>query len=387
MENTINQIRALLDDKNIRYLSIVHSPAYSEEEMAVNDYNLGHELVDSVLIRVNNKDTIMIIVPSTRKISLESLQREFNNTNLNFIGKKEMKRLFPEYEPGTMPPLGSLYNMQVYCVAEMQEMQEVTFYTGTRSYRIRMKMRDFLSIAQPKSFVSAATTSRYRAEINTVLPPNERQSFQKYEHCILGFSLENKNFATAKLVGMMDWVCRHFKNCTVLIGDSIHHHTLEIRGVDKNYAYDKALRLGREAIDTNNPIFQAHSDRCTIKVILCSQVQTTKAYEKYYQALKQLFDESEQFSECLRAFADTFAVRRHEPGSDAHELDIEKCCTYLLEELAIFACLSEQGCDVFVYPGALRALTEIVEGLHPGAPQALKDLVCVELKIKRCGAA
>jgi len=49
--------------------------------------------------------------------------------------------------------------------------------------------------------------------------------------------------------------------------------------------------------------------------------------------------------------------------------------------------LSEQGCQVFVYPGALRALTEIAEGLHPSAPTTLKKLICVELKIKSRGAS
>ena len=85
---------------------------------------------------------------------------------------------------------------------------------------------------------------------------------------------------------MLDWVSRHYKSCVVLIGDSIHRYTLEIKGVDKNYAYDKALRLGREAIDTNNPVFQSYSERCNIHVVLCSQVQTTVEYYKHYAILR-----------------------------------------------------------------------------------------------------
>ncbi len=386
MENTIQHIQTLLDTQQTRYLSIVHSQAYSEEEMAINDYNLGNELVDSVLIKINNHETVMVVVPSTRKISLESLQKEFNNTNINFIGKKEMKRLFPQYQAGTLPPLGSLYNMRVFCVAEMRDMEEVTFYTGTRAHRIRMKTHAFLGIIQPQAYIHAATTPRYRAEIYKVIPHNKKQDLKKEQHCILGISLQNKHFVTAKLVGMVDWVSRHFKNCTVLIGDSIHHHTLEIKGIDKNYAYDKALRLGREAIDTNNPVFQSYSEHCNINIVLCSQVQTTFSYKKYYQELRSYFDEDENFAACLLSFAETFVDRSIE--DDIYYRDcITKSCTYLLEELAIFTCLSEEGNNVFIYPGALRVLTEISEGLHPRAPQALKDLISVELKIKRCGSS
>lgn len=387
MNNTIQKVRTLLDEEQIRYLTIVHSPAYTEEEMAVNDFNLGNELVDSVLVKINNEKTVMVIVPSTRKISLESLQKELGNNNINFVGKKEMNLLFPDYEAGTLPPIGSLYDMEVFCTAELKKVQEVTFYLGTRAYRIRMKMKDFFKVVKPKLYIRAATTPRYRAEVSRVEPPNRKSQLPQQENCILGISLENKSFVTAKLVGMVDWVSRNFKNCTVIIGDSIHHHTLEIRGVDSKYAYDKALRLGREAIDTNNPVFKSYSERCNIKVVLCSQVQTTAEYLVHYNHLYSLFQECENFARCLRSFADTFVERRDELGEEHYQLSINRSCTYLLEELAVFACLSAQGYKVFVYPGALRVLTEIAAGLHPEAPQELKDLINVELKIKRSGSS
>ena len=386
MKNIIQQIYTLLDEKNIRYLSISHSDAYSKNEIAINDYNLGNELVDSVLIKINNKETVMLVVPSTRKISLISLQKEFNNTNIDFIGKKEMAKLFPEFEAGTMPPFGCLYDMPIYCVAEIQKMQEVTFYTGTSSHRIRLKIEDFFNVIQSKAYINATTTSRYRAETQAVVPLDKKQSFGSYGHCILGFSLQNKNFSTAKLVGMLDWVGRYFKNCTLLIGDGIHRHTLEIQGIDANYSYDKALRLGLEVIETNKPVIQAHRESCNITIVLCSEIQKTKSYQQHYQSLTKLFNDSVAFADCLRDFANTFVDRRNLTIEEIN-INIEKSCLYLLEELAVFTTLSEQGCKVFVYPGALRALTEIAEGLHLDAPKALKELICVELKIKRCGAS
>jgi tRNA-dependent cyclodipeptide synthase len=387
MENTVQKIRRLLDQEQIRYLSIVHSKAYSDEEITASDYNLGNELVDSVLIRINNQETVMVVVPSTRKISLESLQKELNNTNISFIGKREMKLLFPNYEAGTLPPLGCLYNMPMYCTTELKKMQEVTFYSGTRAYRIRMKMKDFFHVAKPQLYINADTTPRYRSEIYNVVPANKKQTLNNYDSCILGLSLENKNFVTAKLVGMIEWASRNFKSCIVLIGDSIHRHTLAIRGVEESYAYDKALWLGREAIDINNPVFQSYAECCNINVILCSQVQTSAEYHKHYTALETLFNNNHDFARCLRSFADTFVERCADPDSEQNKKNIHRSCTYLLEELAVFTCLSEQGHKVFLYPGALRALTEIAMNLHPDAPQALKDLISIELKIKRCGSS
>jgi len=387
MDDTIKQVRELLDKAMIRYISIIHSQAYSSDEMAVNDYNLGNELVDSVLIKIDNQQTVMIVVPATRKISLESLQKEFNNSNISFVGKREMAKLFPDYEAGTLPPLGQLYKIPVCCIDELTRMQELTFYLGTRAHRIRMKTKDFFKVSQIKKTISAVTTPRYRAEVYSINPVIKKYNLHHYKRCILGISLENKNFTTGKLVGMIDWICRHFSHCTVLIGDSIHRHTLEIQGVNQDYALNKALRLGRETIDTNNPVFQSYSQHCNIKVVLCSQIQDSSTYNAHYHSLQYLFLSDDIFSTSLRDFAETFVERRAELGDAYYRECIEKSCIYLLEELAIFACLSAEGHQVFVYPGALNILTEISEGLHPNAPQPLKSLVSVALKIKRCGAS
>jgi len=54
-----------------------------------------------------------------------------------------------------------------------------------------------------------------------------------------------------------------------------------------------------------------------------------------------------------------------------------------MEELAIMADVARQGASVFVYPGALTLLQEITEGLHPAAPDVLRNLTSVSLDLKR----
>ena len=58
------------------------------------------------------------------------------------------------------------------------------------------------------------------------------------------------------------------------------------------------------------------------------------------------------------------------------------CCKYLLEEIAVFNVLSEQGWRVELYPGSeLNALVEVAKGKFPDVPQGLKNRINVELKI------
>ena len=62
-------------------------------------------------------------------------------------------------------------------------------------------------------------------------------------------------------------------------------------------------------------------------------------------------------------------------------------CEYLLEEIAVFSALSEQGWQVEFYPGPeLRVLAEVAKGRYSGVPIGLKERISVELKIHRISA-
>ena len=64
------------------------------------------------------------------------------------------------------------------------------------------------------------------------------------------------------------------------------------------------------------------------------------------------------------------------------EVAIELSCRYLLEEVAVFSALSEQGWGVELYPGPeLHVLSEVAKDKLINVPQGLKERINVELKI------
>jgi len=52
---------------------------------------------------------------------------------------------------------------------------------------------------------------------------------------------------------------------------------------------------------------------------------------------------------------------------------------YLLEEIALFACLAEDGWPVLVYPGSIDSIVEVAEGRHPAVPAPLRALRFIAL--------
>jgi len=216
-----------------------------------------------------------------------------------------------------------------------------------------------------------------------VSPAWRRDDFADDTACFLGVSLENKNFASAKVRGMTEWIARRFSRCAVLVGDSIHRINLEIRGYSPPDALAEAHRLGVEFIENNSQNLHDPAGLTEFEFITCSQVQQFDDYAQYHAALVWLFEHDREFRSSVETFSHAYHTRR--PGSLAgmHRLrNQRRSCDYFLEEFAIFCCLQQRGLDVMVYPGSFSTLSEITDGRHPKAPAELRELVVVSLQLK-----
>ena len=231
-------------------------------------------------------------------------------------------------------------------------------------------------------------TRHYRAKTDSVSPASHRTTFEREPRCFLGVSLENTNFSHEKLLGMLEWIARRYVQCTVLIGDSIHRLTLEAtRGLAAADARREALRLGQEFLSVEQAAFAAYASTTAFSFVTCAAVQATSEYASFYERLFALFTEDESFRSSVERFACAYHEKHGPTISPAERAErVRRSCQYFLEEFAIFACLAREGVKVMVYPGSFSSLAEIAAGLHPGAPDELRELTVVSLKLKRRGS-
>jgi Ala-tRNA(Pro) deacylase len=92
----------------------------------------------------------MAVLPAHREVDLEALRRALNAQVVNLASEEELEVLYPDCEPGAMPPFGSLYHMPVYLSADLSSSETITFNAGTHVEAIRMAYQDFLRLAQPQ---------------------------------------------------------------------------------------------------------------------------------------------------------------------------------------------------------------------------------------------
>src|SRR5436305_1374111 len=137
----VKKLKEYLDKEKVKYVSIMHSTAYTAQEVAASAHITGKELAKTVIVDLDGK-VAMAVLPANRKIVLQDLRDVTGSDEAKFASEDEFKAKFPECETGAMPPFGNLYGMDVYLAEALTQQDEIAFNAGTHTEVIRMKFAD-----------------------------------------------------------------------------------------------------------------------------------------------------------------------------------------------------------------------------------------------------
>lgn len=255
-----------------------------------------------------------------------------------------------------------------------------------------------LKISDSKLLASTGNMTpvgNYKASLAKVSPDSLRNSLANYQNCVFIISLGSKNFVDSKrLEASIKWISENFKTCVVLVGDSVYRLTIDIRGGLENNdesIRQSAFHTGQEFLKQNYALFKKYSASCSFKFRLASEIEKKSNFEAYYQEFQSLYRNSKSFQRMVSSFAESYLNRskQAEEKQVAEVLPRQKqlAITYLLEESALFTCLAQEGCTVFLYPGSIKTFEEISEGLHPEVPLPLRQMIWVSLRLKKKSTA
>jgi len=150
----IRKLREFLDQNNIKYVTITHSPAYTAQEIAASAHIPGREMAKTVVVKID--DTMaMVVLPANAQINLDFLKCITGAQRVSLASEEEFKDKFPDSEIGAMPPFGNLYGMQVFVSETLSREKEIAFNAGSHSELIKMSYKDFERIVKPRVIVTS----------------------------------------------------------------------------------------------------------------------------------------------------------------------------------------------------------------------------------------
>jgi len=147
----VTRLKQFLDEHGVRYVTVLHSAAFTAQEIAASAHIPGKELAKTVMVRLDGK-LAMAVLPASTQIDLDLLRRVTGAREAELANEREFAKTFPGCELGAMPPFGNLYGIEVYAAESLAEDDEIAFNAGSHTELIRMRFADFERLAKPRIF-------------------------------------------------------------------------------------------------------------------------------------------------------------------------------------------------------------------------------------------
>jgi len=232
---------------------------------------------------------------------------------------------------------------------------------------------------------SSENVGQSSVRIAKILPKISARQLFAYRQCYLGISLENPLFEGQPLRSLLWWAAEQFDKCLVILGDHLSRFNERIlTGCGLDEAAKRAEKLGDSFITKNKTLFDELPSG-KVRLTRWKEHLHSQQYEESRVVVQRLFASDDGFKASVEKDAFSFVKRlkrRNQHLAVETEQATALCCEYLLEEIAVFSALSQQGWHVELYPGSeLRVLVEVAGGKYKTVPKGLKDRISVELEI------
>lgn len=152
----IKKLKTFLDDNNVKYVSIIHSQAYTAQQTAESAHIPGKEMAKTVMVKIDN-DLAMLVLPASEKADLDLVKGAIHADSVQLASEGEFKDLFPNCEIGAMPPFGNLYGIPVYVEESLTRDENIAFNAGSHTELIKLSYNDYNRLVKPK-IVRISTT-------------------------------------------------------------------------------------------------------------------------------------------------------------------------------------------------------------------------------------
>jgi len=139
-----------LRSRGVWFEALLYQPASSSAKRAGNAHVPGCRVAKSVLVKAG--DTFLLaVLPSTSRINLDQLSQVIDTplSDVRLATCDELLAMFPDCEPGAIPPFGRLYGLRTLVDKGLAELSDIVVGANTRHEGLWMHFSDFQELEEP----------------------------------------------------------------------------------------------------------------------------------------------------------------------------------------------------------------------------------------------
>jgi Ala-tRNA(Pro) deacylase len=144
----VDRLRKYLEENDVRFVTIKHSPAFTAQEIAALAHVPGKEVAKTVMVKLDGT-MAMVVLPAPDHVSADRLKEFSGADEVELASEDEFADIFPNCEVGAMPPFGNLWDMDVFVDQRLREDEQIVFNAGTHTELVRLSYADFERLVKP----------------------------------------------------------------------------------------------------------------------------------------------------------------------------------------------------------------------------------------------
>lgn len=144
----INKLTAFLDENDVEYVMIRHSPAYTAQKIAAAAHIPGRELAKTVMVKLDG-ELVMAVLRATDNVDLDLLRGAAKAKTAELASESDFADTFPGVELGAMPPFGNLFGLNVFVDEGLAKDVQIAFNAGSHTELMQLDYADFERLVKP----------------------------------------------------------------------------------------------------------------------------------------------------------------------------------------------------------------------------------------------
>jgi len=144
-----NEVREFLDETGMSYETLRHPRVFNTIDEARALGMEADEIAKTLVINIKGEFAIAV-VPGGHKVDNHKLREVFASKHARLATEEEIRRDFPQFELGAVPPLPGILGLPGYAERQLLNHDTIIFTGGTHTDSVRMNCADFINMIQPE---------------------------------------------------------------------------------------------------------------------------------------------------------------------------------------------------------------------------------------------
>jgi Ala-tRNA(Pro) deacylase len=132
-----------LAGRHIEYELHEHPETFTAEATARAEHVDPRQFAKVVGVATANGRTALIVVDATDHVDLAKARRVLGSPDVRILTEAELVALAPECDPGTIPPIPTLFSIPVYADFAVRDDSMVSFAAGSHHYTVHVDREAF----------------------------------------------------------------------------------------------------------------------------------------------------------------------------------------------------------------------------------------------------